>query len=238
MQWRKYIMVAARWALGSMVWDSITSGSVPLWIGRLVGAVAAIVLGVLGLSGDVPLWLVGVLVLFGLVAGIWLVNGVSYLYLRFRKKPVQLKSALEPQGEIRFSASDDADLEVFLVQKEVKLFRWKALLFEVKVEVRNRTPGSKRIERTTWEIGPPDSGQPRYYEDDVRRAVEELKRNRTQLEHIIIEPNDIVTGWIPVALPDQMSGGVGGFTLRIQDELGTEYVLRREQLGGYQETSS
>lgn len=134
---------------------------------------------------------------------------------------------------IPFVAPDDAELAISMVWEEYQPFDWRALLLEAKIEIKNRTAKTKYTMGTMWEIDPPEDGPSGHYHDiEILRALHELEKKRVPRLPGIIGPNDSVSGWVHVSLPHQSWGGVGGFTLRIEDEIGTQYVLRRERRGG------
>ena len=66
---------------------------------------------------------------------------------------------------------------------------------------------------------------------EVHRALHALQEKRPPELHGIIAPNDTLIGRVHVALPHQLWGRIGGFTVTIEDEVGTQYVLRRDRRG-------
>ena len=136
---------------------------------------------------------------------------------------------------VPFSAPPDAELEISLGHEEFHPFEWKAILLEAKIVIRNKTTKMKYTTRgVRWEIDPPEDGQSSGWmsDIDVLRAREKLKERRFPELHGTIGPLDSIAGWVVMSLPWQPWGGVGGYTVTIEDEIGTKYVLRRDRRGG------
>ena len=150
-------------------------------------------------------------------------------------EPAESDPVTELQTEIIFSAPDDAELEVIIVSEEFHPFEFRAIFLEAKIVIRNRTAKTKYLSFTRFSIDGPEDGQPRYQTIEVRQALEALEKKRPKLQSTI-DPDATITGWVHVALPHQISGGVGGFAIEFRDEIGTEYVLRREPRGGAKST--
>jgi hypothetical protein len=135
--------------------------------------------------------------------------------------------------ELTFQAPEDAELEIVMEREEFHPFQFKANFLEAKIRVRNKTPKTKYIKHTQWEIDPPEDNVHNYITDiEVHRALHALKERRPPELHGIIAPNDTIAGWLHIALPHQPWGGIGGFAVTIEDELGVQYVLRRDRRGG------
>ena len=131
---------------------------------------------------------------------------------------------------VPFEAPRDAELRITLDREEIHPFQWKANIVELKLSVQNRTDRTKYLPGPLeWTIdGPTDWGQA--HDVDVHREQHALQRRRQDLVGTI-PPREAVTGWVSVVLPHQPTGGVGSYTLTLEDELGTQYRLRKERRG-------
>jgi hypothetical protein len=150
-----------------------------------------------------------------------------------RRRSQQPVATPPPSGTaIRFTAPDDAELVIFLDREEFHPFQYEAILLEAKFRVENMTDKTKHIMGTTWAMDPAKDGGGMPMGIEVHRAVYALQQQRPPQLHGTIAPKDTISGWAHVALPWQPWGGVGGYTVTIEDEVGTQYVLRRERRGG------
>ena len=150
-----------------------------------------------------------------------------------KTEPASAHTLGPPRAEpIPFQAPADAELEIYLDREEFHLFRYQAILLEAKVTIQNTTDKTKYTKGPQWNIDPPMDGQfSDFYDIEAMRRLDDLRNKRTPLISTVA-PRDSVEGWIHVALPHQAWGGVGGFTITLEDEIGTQYVLRRERRGG------
>jgi hypothetical protein len=137
--------------------------------------------------------------------------------------------------EIPFETARDADLSVVLEREEFHPFQLKALLLVLKLRVVNRTDKTKYLGPIRWQIDPPDiDGAPAagWMPDiDVLREKAELEKRQPNQLAGVIGPSDQITGRLVMALPHQPWGGVGGYTITLEDELAASYTLRRERRG-------
>jgi len=131
-----------------------------------------------------------------------------------------------------FSAPTDAELEVTIETEEFHPFEYKAILLEVKVSVRNLTNKMKYM-KVMWNIDNPRDGQYTAWQGDIEvdRALHALAKKRSPELPGTVRPGDSIAGWLFAPLPHQPRGGIGGYTLTIEDEVGAQYVLRRDRRG-------
>jgi hypothetical protein len=130
-----------------------------------------------------------------------------------------------------FLAPNDAELEIVMEREEFHPFQYKAILLEAKVRIRNKSTKIKYPRAQRWEMRMPEGSPDSHFTDiDVQREVAALGDKRNKLARQIA-PLETITGWSVVALPHQPSGGVGAYTLTIEDEVGTQYVLHKERHG-------
>jgi len=137
---------------------------------------------------------------------------------------------------IRFSAPDGADLEISLVREEFHPFEYKAILLEAKIEILNRTTKTKYV--GPFAIESPTGGGLNIHDIDVSRAIYRLKEKKPPELHGVIGPEDTLSGWLHASLPHQPWGGIGEYSIKMEDEMGTQYTLRRERRGSRERPSS
>jgi hypothetical protein len=79
MDWRVAGTKLVKWAAGNAAYNWLVGGGALGAIKLAVGALVAVVGGVLGVASKLPAWGVFMLVVVGLGGGIWIVNGILYL---------------------------------------------------------------------------------------------------------------------------------------------------------------
>ena len=242
--------------VAGFVWRSLRRGG--KWLLATIGLLL-LVAGALDLVGvtvswkvaDWPAWLV-----VQLVCAVFLITFTVGAYREWDNADRALVSARtqQPQStptdtprprrggsadDVAFQAPDDAELEIY-GREEIHPFEWKANLLELRVTVHNLTGKIKHLASPfTWTIDgvEEDVGEavdifPRA-DIAVGRELHALELRRPPLVSMI-PAGDTVTGWVFTALRHEPWGGVGGYTFTVEDELGTQYRLRKERRGGRQ----
>lgn len=138
----------------------------------------------------------------------------------------QMQSVTKP---IPFDTPLDADLGIMLEREQFHPFQYKAIIAEVQVSIRNRTDKPKYLMHFKWEMDGPLNKDWQDIEVQRERYTLELRRQRLPGT---LGPWESVRGWLVTALPHQPSGGVAGYTLSLEDEIGTQYSIRRDRRGG------
>ncbi len=129
---------------------------------------------------------------------------------------------------ILFDAPPDADLKILLEQENFHPFRYLGIIAELQLSVENLTNKVKYFGPIRWEI------DDRFNEDLGGSGIYVEKhalQSRRQPLPGTLSPGEAVKGWLVVVLPHRPSGGIGGFTLTLEDEIGIQYSIRRDQRG-------
>jgi hypothetical protein len=114
---------------------------------------------------------------------------------------------------------------VSLDREEPHSFDYRALILGVKITIRNNTDAPRALRGFSWvpiapwalEIADIDSIQEKAkYEKGSQRIPG------------VIPAHDQVSGWLWVAFAHRFEGGMPGYTLTVEDELGNRFPIRKE----------
>jgi hypothetical protein len=117
------------------------------------------------------------------------------------------------------------DFEVTIVEERPHSFRFKALLVEVHLAIRNTTDRRKEVHGYSHraDLG----GQPWPLADlEVMREVKRLQDMHNPKPNMV-EPGDTAHAWTVLAFPNNPYGGVPGYDIRVTDEAGDEFGVKR-----------
>jgi hypothetical protein len=130
----------------------------------------------------------------------------------------------------RFESPPDADLAIYLETEHVDPFEFKAIIVDVRIRVENLTDKPKRTRGITWQLDT-QSDQGVWRAPEVSQAEHEHKRDLPGLPSRI-GARQIVSGWATTALPYDPTGGVGAYSIHLDDEIGTRYTFRQTRRPG------
>jgi hypothetical protein len=204
-----------------------------------VGTVlVAAVLGLAALVGN-PVAAV-ILILTGVGAGaviVWDVRQGRHHRSQADRKVVNVTVAGDTP-RLPLATFDGPPDGVFVITLDDEDYRpfGRLLVAELLVTIGNLTDREQTHDGFSWEY-PRQPGEFDYIDDitvvEVSRELERIRLTRAQFV-TTVPARSYQTGWIAYALPQPAVGGIGEFTVRIEDELGRfRYTLHRPAREGW-----
>jgi hypothetical protein len=177
--------------------------------------------------GEITVTLFGALVVYllrghlaeGLIGGIVIcLVGIGLIEV-VRRRRLTSRKTKPPSAE-------SPDLEVTIESEQFHWFKYKALIAEIKVGVRNNSDRQKDLTGLALTTSGPWGGI-LHLDPEVEEEVRKLKTPHARIAGKV-DPGGTVVGWVVHAFPYRPEGGEPGYQIFVTDELGHEYGCERQ----------